>query len=294
MKVKLSNHLLTVTIDSLGAELNSVINNRTQADYIWCGDKRFWGRRSPVLFPLVGRVWEGSYMMDGEKYSLGQHGFARDLEFVEMPSDTDDEAWFALESSEETLKLYPRRFRLEIGYRLQEARLTVMWRVKNNDSLTMHFHIGAHPAFNYPAFNPVDSLHGYLAFDTHAPVSELLDDKGCVVDGHEKLELDSEGMLPLTSSTFKRLETIILADRQVSRVSMLDADRHPYVSVLFNAPVVSIWSPSGEAPFVCIEPWWGRTDHEGYRGEFADRPYTNSIEPGKTFEASYTIIFDNF
>lgn len=294
MKTKLSNDLLTVTIDSIGAEVHSVINNRTQTDYIWCGDKRFWGRHSPVLFPLVGKVWEGKYLMDGTEFQLGQHGFARNNEFAEMPADSEDEVWFALESSGDTLMVYPRHFRLEIGYRLQEARLTVMWRVRNADSRTMHFHIGAHPAFNYPAFDPEDSLHGYLAFDSDSLESELLDEYGCVVDGHEKLHLDQDDLLPLIPTTFERLKTIILADSQVRRVSMLDAHKRPYVSVLFDAPVVGIWSPSPDAPFVCIEPWWGHPDHEGYKGEFVDRPFTNTIEPGQTFEASYTIIFDNF
>lgn len=294
MKVKISNDLLTVTIDSFGAEIHSVVNNRTHSDYIWCGDKRFWGRRSPVLFPLVGKVWEGTYRMDGEEYHLGQHGFARDHEFVPVPTEAEDEVWFALESSDETLKLYPRHFRLEIGYRLQEARLCVMWRVRNTDSRTMHFHIGAHPAFNYPGFDPASPLHGYLAFDRDNLESELLDGVGCVVDGHEKLSLDADGFLPLTPHTFDRLETIVLADRQVRRVSLLDTQRRPYVSVLFDAPVVGIWSPSGDAPFVCIEPWWGRTDHEGYKGEMSGRPYINTVAPGETFEASYTIIFDNF
>ena len=294
MKTKLSNDLLTVTIDSLGAEVQSVVNNRTHADYIWCGDKRFWGRHSPVLFPLVGKVWNNTYRMDGEEFKLGQHGFARDMEFSEMPVEAEDEAWFALESSEDTLSLYPRNFRLEIGYRLQEARLTVMWRVVNTDSRVMHFHIGAHPAFNYPDFDPSDALHGYLAFDNAPLESELLGPQGHVVNGHETLVLDSEDLLPITAATFERLKTIILADSQVRRVSMLDAEKRPYVSVLFHAPVVGIWSPSAEAPFVCIEPWWGDPDHEGYSGEFADRPYTNTIAPDRTFEASYTIIFDNF
>lgn len=294
MKTKLSNDLLTVTIDSFGAEIHSVINNRTKSDYIWCGDKHFWGRHSPVLFPLVGQVWEGIYRMDGTEYKLGQHGFARDNEFSAIPSEEADEAWFALESSDDTLKLYPRRFRLEIGYRLQETRLTVMWRVTNADSRTMHFHIGAHPAFNYPGFCPADPLQGYLAFDGKSLESEILGSRGCVVDGHRKLDLDHDGLLPLTSHTFDKLKTIILADSQVHRVSMLDVHKRPYLSVLFDSPVVGLWSPSPEAPFVCIEPWWGRTDYEGYEGEFADRQYTNAIEPGQTFEASYSIIFENF
>lgn len=294
MKTTLKNDLLTVTIDTFGAEIISIVNNHTHEDYIWNGDKRFWGRHSPVLFPLVGQVWQGRYMMDGKEYSLGQHGFARDHEFTVVEDTPDDEAWFALESSEETLAVYPRRFRLEIGYHLHEARLTVMWRVKNLDDKTMHFHIGAHPAFNYPRFNPSDAIHGYMAFDRRELSSQQLGERGCVIDGEVAVNLDEDHFLHLTADTFAELKTIILADGQVHRVSMLDADHRPYLSVLFNAPLVALWSPSADAPFVCIEPWWGRCDREEFAGDFSEREYINTLDPAKTFEASYMVIFDNF
>ncbi|MCM1110662.1 MAG: aldose 1-epimerase family protein [Clostridium sp.] len=294
MRTTLTNDLLEVTIDSHGAEVVSVVNRHTGKDYIWNGDKRFWGRHSPVLFPLVGQVWEGRYRLDGEEYRLGQHGFARDCEFTIIDGRPDDEAWFALEADEETLEVYPRRFRLEIGYRLQEARLTVMWHVTNLDERTMYFHIGAHPAFNLPDFNPTDRVHGYLAFDNRHPVSQLLGERGGVVDGEVPLDVESDGFLPLTAETFSRLKTIILGESQVRRVSLLDAERRPWLSVMFSAPVVGLWSPAPDAPFVCIEPWWGRADREEYEGDFSDREYTNRLFPSERFEAVYMIIFDNF
>lgn len=289
----LKNDLLTVVIDNHGAELQSVKNNRTQQEYLWQGDKAFWSRRSPVLFPIVGSVWDGKFRIDGVEYALGQHGFARDSDFEVIADTPEDEAWFALESNDLTMSLYPRRFRLEIGYRLDEARLTVMWRVKNLDEKPMSFQIGAHPAFNYPEFNPDDAVHGYFLFDTRKPlVSQLLKEKGCISGDTEVIELGEDGMLPLTGDTFS-INTIMLQDRQVRRVSMLDKERRPYVSLLFSAPVVGMWSPSARAPFVCIEPWWGRCDRMNFDGEFSQRDYVNTLQPGETFEASYMVIFDN-
>ncbi|MDE7124906.1 MAG: aldose 1-epimerase family protein [Muribaculaceae bacterium] len=292
MKQTLTNDLLTVTIDTRGAELQSIVDNRTQHEYLWHGDKKFWDRRSPVLFPIVGSVWDATYRMDGKEYSLGQHGFARDCEFEVMTDTPENEAWFALEYSEETLKHFPRRFRLEIGYGLEETRLSVMWRVKNLDTEDMYFQIGAHPAFNYPLFDASAPVHGYMVFDNDNLSTQLLKEKGCIGYDEMKVELDSDKMLPVTATTFD-INTIVLADNQVHRVSMLDAERRPYLSVLFTAPVVGIWSPAPDAPFVCIEPWYGRCDRAGYTGEFKDREYVNRLAPEATFDASYMIIFDN-
>lgn len=291
MNVTLSNNLLSVEISTLGAELQSIINVRTGRQYLWQGDPRFWNRRSPILFPTVGSVWEGRYRIDGVEYEMGQHGFARDYEFEIIPDTPDDEAWFALESDAETLKMFPRRFRLEIGYRLQGERLTVLWKVKNLDDKEMPFHIGAHPAFYYPDFNPSDPVHGYFLFDGKNLRTELLKEKGCM--GYDEMEVvtDDQGMLPITATTFD-IDTIVLANRQVNRVSFLDKHRAPYISVLFNAPVVGMWSPGPDAPFLCIEPWYGRCDRAGYEGEFRDREYTNLLPPSGTFDASYLIIFE--
>lgn len=292
MKQTLHNDLLTVTIDSHGAELQSIEQNRSHHQYLWHGDKAFWSRRSPVLFPIVGAVWQGSFKMDGKEWPMSQHGFARDCEFEPMEGVPEDEAWFVLESNDETLKKYPRRFRLEIGYRLQEARIEVMWRVKNLDDKEMCFQIGAHPAFNYPDFVASDAVHGYFQMGFGALTAQVIGEKGCVGNERVTVEIDGEGMLPITGQTFER-DAIILADKQVRRVSMLTKERTPYLTLLFDAPVVGLWSPKADAPFVCIEPWWGRADSVGFDGEFADREWVNSLAPGHTFEAGYTIIVDD-
>ncbi len=291
MRQELKNHLLKVVIDSHGAELQSIVDLRTEHEFLYQGNTKYWARRSPVLFPIVGSVWNGLFRMDGQEFAMSQHGFARDSEF-EIISDTpEDEAWFALDWNEQTYAQYPRKFRLEIGYKLYETRLSVMWRVKNVDDKPMDFHIGAHPAFNYPDFDPKAEVHGYFLFDKESVTTQLIKEKGCIGDAEENVIVDSEDLLPITSTTFD-INTIILADQQVRRVSLLGPHKTPYLSVLFNAPVVGMWSPSPEAPFVCIEPWWGRADRIGFEGDFSEREYVNTIAPGETFSASYMIIFE--
>lgn len=288
----LKNDLLTVVIDSLGAELQSIIDNRTGYQYLYQGNTKFWGRRSPVLFPIVGAVWNGKYLMDGKEYHLGQHGFARDCEFSIMDCEAEDEVWFSLEYDSNTLSAYPRKFRLEIGYNLNGERLTVMWRVINLDNREMDFHIGGHPAFNYPDLKPSDEVHAYLIFDRDPETTELVGEKGCMSFKEQKIVLNKEGMIPIVANTFD-IDTIVVGKSRVGRVSMLDKNRNPYLSLFFKAPVVGIWSPSPEAPFVCIEPWYGRADKVGFSNEFKEREYTNHLKPGEIFEASYIITFDN-
>ena len=288
----MKNNLLTVEIDSKGAELQSIRSNVTGHEYLWQGDSRFWGRRSPVLFPIVGAVWDGVYRMDGKEYRLGQHGFARDMQFDSIDDEADDEAWFALEADDETMLRYPRRFRLEIGYRLDAERITVMWKVINKDNREMHFQIGAHPAFNYPDFKETDPVHGYFHFDGKKLSRQTIREKGCVRQGETPISLDDSGLLPIGADTFAD-DAIILPDKQVHRVSLLDKNLSPYLSLIFDAPVVGLWSPCREAPFVCIEPWWGRCDSEGYVGDYSQRAYVNALAPSAEFKASYLIAIDN-
>ena len=287
----LSNDLLTVTIHPHGAELQSIENKSTGHQYLWQGDSRFWGRRSPVLFPIVGAVWNGTFRMDGTEYALGQHGFARDMDFTPVEGGPDDEAWFRLESTDATLEKFPRRFSLEIGYRLQEARLTVMWRVTNLDTRTMHFQIGAHPAFNYPQFNAADAVHGYFHIGGSDLATEVITEKGCVGAAGRVIP-DADGFVAITDTTFAH-DALIFGEGRVNRVSLLTKEHTPYLTLLFGSPAVGLWSPKPDAPFVCIEPWWGRADRVGYEGEFCDREYVNTLKPGDTFNASYMIIIDD-
>ncbi len=284
----LKNEVLTVAVSAHGAELQSI--RKGEVEYLWQGDPAYWGRRSPVLFPIVGSVWEKKYRVDGKQYELGQHGFARDMDF-DLVSASDSEARYRLASSAQTREKYPFDFVLEIAYRLHDNKLDVVWEVSNPSSEDLYFQIGAHPAFNYPDYAPEASGRGSLSFDRSEALECIrIKEKGCV-DAVTKWPLEmTAGRLKLEKDTFDEIDTIMLQDSQIREVNMFREDGTPWLSLSFNAPVVGIWSPPCKnAPFICLEPWYGRCDSAGYEGEYKDKEWMNRLASGEKFETVYTI-----
>lgn len=288
----LKNEMLTIQVSEHGAELQSI--RKDDYEYLWQGNPEYWGRRSPVLFPIVGSVWEKCFRVDGKVYEMGQHGFARDMDF-ELVSAADTEVWYRLESSEKTLSAYPWPFVLEIGYRLEGSSVEVLWKVTNPGDTEMFFQIGAHPAFNYPGYDPDAVDRGVVAFDRNDNLQRSgFKGKGCV-DPQTRfpIPLSDDGMLRLKRDTFDDIDTLMLENDQVHKIVFLKNDSSPYLTVTFDAPVVAIWSPpKRNAPFFCIEPWYGRCDRADFTGEFKDRDWVNALATGATFAASYTITLD--
>ncbi len=134
----LSNSELTIKVSPHGAELCSILHDGKE--YLWQADPAFWKRHSPVLFPIVGSVWENEYRHEGVSYALTQHGFARDMDF-ELMLELEDEVRYRLVDSEETRKKYPFPFCLEIGYRIEGKKIEVLWKVINTGTREMHFQI---------------------------------------------------------------------------------------------------------------------------------------------------------
>lgn len=287
----LRNDYLTIQVSEHGAELTSIRNNRTGREYIWQADPTFWKRHAPVLFPIVGSLWEGTYRYNGMEYRMSQHGFARDMDF-ELTYETSSSLHYQLKSTEETKKVFPFDFILRIDYTLGDNWLSVAWYVENYSDKEMPFQIGAHPAFNFPDFTPETADRGFFSFDKTDGLEYIrIAEKGCISKQAYPLLL-SDGLMPIDTHTFD-IDTYILENSQVSRVSLLDKSRKPYLSVLFDAPVLGLWSPAGKnAPFVCIEPWFGRCDEVGYKGSFEDREWTNHVPKGDCTGSFYIIRID--
>ena len=285
---ELKNSEISIAVNSCGAELKSLKRLDTGTEYMWCADGRYWNRTSPILFPFVGSTRDKEYRTKGRTYSMTQHGFARDMEFS-LLSQTEDEIWFGLRSSEETLEKYPYEFFLKLGYRIEGSKATVLWQVENPGAETLPFSIGGHPAFNCPIEEGAARSEYFLDFGKVDEVlSTGISENGLALDKKELYHLE-QGKLPLSDHLFDH-DALVIEDSQTDTVSLCRPDKSSYVKVTMDAPLFGVWSPSGKiAPFVCIEPWHGRCDGEDFTGTLEERKWGNQIAPGEVWKASYTI-----
>lgn len=290
MEFKLKNEKLEAVICSKGAELVSL--KKGDKEYMWSADPAYWGRRAPILFPFVGSLKGKQYRYQGKTYDMGQHGFARDMEFTAV-SQTDSKLVMQLSETAETMEKYPFWFLLEISYELKEDTLSVGWCVKNTDEKTLHFSIGGHPAFNCPMDGKGSQSDYMLRFMKDGKplqeiISAVIGEGGLVTEGTVEFGLE-DGYLPITPELFDT-DTIVLEDGQTDAVSLIDPDGKEYLRVSFPMPIVGIWTPiQKNAPFICIEPWCGRCDDADFEGELPERRWGNALEPDEVFSISYTI-----
>lgn len=186
---QIKNSQITVEIADHGAELVSMKDAHGK-EYLWQADPKYWGRHSPILFPIVGSLWNGVYHLGGKDYPLSRHGFARDMDF-HLIAKGDEQVVFALYDSAETLKKYPFHFNLAVSYRLKDNRLHVVWHVENTDDKIIWFQVGGHPAFNVPDMKQGESLYGRLRFDNAEPIRRFLAEQGCLDRArHEEVKTD--------------------------------------------------------------------------------------------------------
>jgi galactose mutarotase-like enzyme len=288
----LENSSLSITVKEHGAELASITDVKTGTQYMWNADPAYWGKSSPVLFPAVGSMKDHSFTYQGKTYTLPHHGFARDMDFV-LKERTATTLWFSLKANEDTLQKYPFDFVLECGYELQDRNVKVMWKVLNKDTSTMYFSIGAHPAFVCPLDKEGQQSDYYFQFDNQEPIHYMLIDENALMVkkpwDEQYILSTNQGLCQIDPHMFD-LDALIIENDQCHSVALVTPDQKPYITVKFDAPLFGLWSPAGKnAPFICIEPWYGRCDATDFNGNLEEREWGNSLEAGKEFEAAYTI-----
>lgn len=211
--IKLENEVLLVEMKTAGAELTRIFHKDTGLEYLWNADSKFWGRHSPVLFPTVGRLVEDTYLVDGKPYHLGQHGFARDRDF-QVIEQTEKSVRFELDADEDSLAVYPYKFKLSIIYTIEKNTVAVSYEVENTDNKRIYFSIGAHPAFNLPLTDGTTFEDYYLDFGTEENL-ETLCLEGPYRSGEIKKVVDKPAQyLPLSYDLFKNDALIFEALKQ--------------------------------------------------------------------------------
>lgn len=286
--MKLQNEFIAIEVAEHGAELLSL--KRGDTEYIWQGDPLFWGRHAPILFPIVGQVWEGAYRVNGREYHLPQHGFARDRDFEAV--EDADAIVMRLESDDRSREVYPYEFVLTARYTLHANVVRCCWTVRNSGAERMYYQIGAHPAFYYRDFDAADKMHGMLTVEnlTGSAVKPII--RG-VIEGGFRAERERSmkicNIMPLEGRTFDH-DALLLEDGQTQVVGLRDKKAREYLRLTSDCQVFGIWNPTGkDAPFVCIEPWMGRCDRVGFDGDISERDFIQQLEPGDERDFVYSI-----
>ena len=280
MTTTISNSNLTAQINHFGAELFS-LQNCANKEYIWEGNPAFWGKHSPILFPIVGTLKSNTYHFNEIEYQLPRHGFARDMEFT-LSEKSENSATFSLTSSEESSKVYPFDFELQVIYTLDGNRLIIAYNIINNNNFTMPFSIGAHPAFALPKpFEEYALEFEYPeALTSFELENDLLSDKATTIEmvGNQ---------IPLDYSLFEK-DALIFKELQSKAITILE-NKTPLLRVQFNDfPNLGIWTKSN-APFLCIEPWLGYSDTVHSSGNILEKEGIQLLEAKKSLEYNFSI-----
>ncbi len=283
----LENAQVKAVFKSKGAELSSLIHKGNGLEYVWQADPLVWGRHAPVLFPIVGKLKNDAYSYDNDTFHLSQHGFARDLEF-ELESSTEDQLKFGLRYSEKTLAHYPFKFKLVISYKLKATTLTVSYEVFNEDEQPLFFSIGAHPAFRCPLTDDEQFEEYYLEFNETETLERHLLTEG-VFNGATTLILDNTHILPLAYDLFEK-DAIVFKKFKSSSISMKSRKTAHGLTVSFPGfPYLGIWTKQKDAPFICIEPWYGLADSTSASGNLIEKEGIMGLEPAGEFDCHYQI-----
>lgn len=280
MITTIKNSNLTAEIKHLGAELCS-LKDHTNKEYIWEGNPFFWGKHSPILFPIVGTLKNNSFVYNNLNYQLSRHGFAREINF-ELIEKKENSVTFSLKSSDETLKKYPFEFELQLIYTLENKSLKIGYKVINNGKSKMPFSIGAHPAFALPG-----NFENYsLEFEKEEPLEFHLLEEGLISNTTAKIGLDKK-QLHLNHKLFEN-DALVFKTVKSKSLTILE-NSNPFLKVKYDDfPNLGIWTPPN-APFICIEPWFGYSDTTDNFGNLFEKEGIQILEENATFNSDFSI-----
>lgn len=286
MNISLENAQISATFSNLGGELQRLQNKETALDYLWNGDANFWGKFSPVLFPIVGGLKDDTYFFEGNSYQLPRHGFAREREF-EAHKIGPEELLFLLKEDEESLKVYPFQFQLGLRYRLVGNTLGCSYEVLNTGKKDLWFSIGGHPAFRLPLKSHLNYEDYYLEFNKDRQLNVHQVTNNLIEEETEPMLLKA-GKLHLTHELFYQ-DALVLKDLK-SNIIGLKSLKDPHgLNFHFEAfPFFGIWAAK-DADFVCLEPWCGVADGVDHDQQLTNKEGMVKLAPGKEWSRHWEV-----
>ena len=270
-----------------GAELKSwrVGGN----ELIWPGDDTFWADSAPVLFPIVGWTRDG-ILVEGTRYPLGLHGFARSEDFV-VTGQAADRVRLRLAANERTRALYPFEFSFEIEYTIDHNEICIVLDVVNEDASPLPFACGLHPGFSWPL--PGAGGPHVVRFDAPERAEVPVIAPGGLFSARRRSVPLRGREIDLTPDLFE--EALCFLDANSSGLEFASADGAASLRMeLENFPHIALWSRNVDgigAPFLCLEAWTGHGDPEGFEGDVFDKPSMRALPPGEAARSAARLIW---
>ncbi|WP_276088155.1 aldose 1-epimerase family protein [Pedobacter sp. JY14-1] len=284
--IVLQNEYASVTLSEKGAELQHFLLKENNREYMWGGDPAYWGKHSPVLFPVIGALKENTYAYNGHQYHLSRHGFARDRTFA-VAQKSSTEVSFSLSDDEDTLRVYPFKFRFYIHYRLEGTRLSCTYEVVNPSEFPLLFSVGGHPAFAVPVNADITYDDYFLEFsDDHELVCHKIDHD--LISEHTETLMLTDRKLPLSHKLFYE-DALVVKTLKSNRISLRCNKAPEGIHFDFEGfPFFGIWSAK-DADFVCLEPWCGIADSTGHDQQLKDKEGIQELAPGERWQRSWAV-----
>ncbi len=285
MLYTIKNTFLTVTIDSLGAQMVSVKNDKGE-ETLWQADKSVWGYSAPVLFPWVGRLKDGHFTVEGEEFSAGNHGFIRNVEHTLVLKE-DNLIIFEYKANAESRKKFPHNFVFRTSFVLSGHSVHHKIDVTNIDSRDFHFGLGFHPGFRLP-FDDIHTTEDYcIEFDTPQSPVEMPFAESLLLSGESRVYAENVKQLPLKDNFFEN-DTLIFKDLTAKTVSIVEKDSGRRIDFdVQDFPYVALWTAkTPKTKFFCVEPWCSLPDYDNSSHQWESKKHGMHLKPG---EACHTL-----
>lgn len=223
----------------------------------------------PILFPICGNLPHNQYAIEGQTYTLKQHGFARDLPWQATEQATAEAAslTLALTSSDATLAQYPFAFKLSFTFVLCGHRLEIQQQFTNLSDRAMPFSTGLHPYFRVSDKHQLAFEIPATAFQNHL-TGQVEPFGGSFDFSQPEIDLAFQNLTATAA---------IVTDHDLRRRLTLSWSE-AYTRLVF-------WTVQGK-DYYCLEPWTGP------RNAMNSGDSLLLIAPQQTLETSVTMTID--
>jgi galactose mutarotase-like enzyme len=287
----IKNKYCEISVKEVGAELCSFKSLTSGKEYVWQADPEVWASHAPNLFPVIGCLKEDGFLYKGKEYNCPKHGFFRKNSKVSLLGKTDNSLTYILKFDDETLKIYPFKFEIQIKYILDEAKLTLEHTIINHGDDEMLFSLGGHPGFNCVLNEGESYSDYYLEFDMPETAETWHVLENGLIGKDTKPVFDEPTRINLSPNIFDD-DALVFKNLNSSKVSLKSKKSSQVLSVEFkDFPYLGIWAKPN-SDYVCIEPWIGIADSNDSDRNFEKKEALVKLPSRGNYVACYSVSID--